>query len=386
VTSRTLDNGITVLVRPDAAAPLAVVDLWVYAGSVDDGGTGAAHALEHMVFRGSKDVPAGRVDATVEAAGGVLYATTYPDATHYWAAVPPEGVPTTLGALADAMCPPAVATADWERERKVMLEEISRDRDNLPAQARRTLAGRLFGTAYGAPVMGTPAALNRLEPDGIRAFHRQYYRPDRMGLVVVGRVEPDRVVEQARAAFGTIPKPAGRASERAAPKADSDPVEVEADDGTNLVVGTAWPAPSDDAGVVDVLCAIMRRRVSAAVGGLARRVEVSHPWQRADMIVLLLEGAESDRDVLRAAARRALSAPAESITASEVAAAARQRQWAWWAEEEKPAAQSRALGLAAAIGSWRDATAVQPRLDRVSVEGVRSAARKVFGTLEARRP
>jgi len=373
VITRTLENGLTVVVSEDPAAPLAVADLWVAAGSVDDGGTGAAHALEHMVFRGGKGVPSGRVDAAVEAAGGTMYATTFPDATHYWTAIPAARLGDALGALADAMREPAVVRDAWERERRVMLEEIARDAGNLVADVRRALAGRLYGQPHGVPVMGTPGILAKLEPEAIRDFHKAHYRPDRMTLVVAGPVDPDEIFGQAEKALGALPKPAGKPPERTAPAASQAQAEVEADDGSTVVVGFAWPAPKADDAVLDVLATVLRRRLEAALGERARRVEAAHPWQRAGMVLVLAEGAERDRAVIREGMRHVLAAAPGSVGEAEVASAVRQRKWAWWMEHEKPAAQARTLGLAATLGEVSEATGAHDRLGKVTLDAVREA-------------
>lgn len=382
VATRTLENGLLVVARNDPAAPMAAVELWVRAGSVDDGGSGAAHALEHMAFRGSETAPAGQVDAAVESVGGALNATTYPDATRYWTTTAPDRFRVALAALANLVRPPLVHPDDWERERRVMLEEIARDQGDLAARARRALAGRLFGASYGAPVMGTPEALTRLTPEDIRAFHRKHYRPDAMIAVIVAPFEAAAVFKAVDDTLGRLPVTEGRAAVRTHPRPAAAFADVEADHGGALVVGLAWPAPSDDAAVVDVLNTILRQRLSAALGPLARRVEVSHPWQRADMVTLTIEGAEQDRAAIRAALRRVAQTAPSAITEAEVAAAIRRRQWAWWQDHEKPSSQARTLGLAAALGRAADASEAYPRLDAVSLPATRRAATRVFEALK----
>jgi zinc protease len=377
VARKTLDNGVQVLVRRDAASPLAVVDLWVRAGAVDDGGTGAAHALEHMLFKGSADVPTGKVDAAVEAAGGVLYAETLADATHYWAAVPPDRTDDTLRALAQLLREPTVDATAWERERRVMMEEIARSRTDAPAETRRGLAAALFGLPYATPVAGEPAALAALDPDGIRAYYRRFYRSDRFTLVVVGPVTPGAIQKQAAESLGRIPRAKGPAPEETPPPAvKRAPVEITRTHGNSVDVGLAFPAGGGAA--ADVLSAILAGRLSASVTGIAERVQVSLPWQRAGILVLTAGGPLENEGAIRAALHRTAASAASGLSPGAVAAAIRRRQWSWWLDHERPAAQARALGLAATLGDLGEATGAGERLGAVSVSDVRAVAEGLF--------
>jgi predicted Zn-dependent peptidase len=373
VSASSLPNGLRVVIREDATAPLAAVDLWVRAGAADDDGTGAAHAVEHTLFMGSKDVAAGAVDAAVERVGGVLYAETLADATHYWATVPAGETGVVLGALRDLLHEPTVDAKGWERERRVMLEEIARSRTDAAAEVRRALASKLFGTPFGAPVTGTPDSLAAVTPDAIRAFFRRFYRPDRMVLVVVGPVSADTVRKEAAGILGGIAPAAGDApGPGAVPIAKAGRVEVSRRDGARVEVGLAFPAAGD--ADVDVLCTILAGRLSAAVSGLADRAEVSHPWQRAGLVVMTAGGPAENESALRDALRSAAAVSAEGISAAQVSAAIQRRQWAWWLEHEKPAAQSKALGLAAVLGDLDEATTEPERLAAVTPEAVAAAA------------
>jgi predicted Zn-dependent peptidase len=373
VAASTLPNGLRVVIREDATAPLAAVDLWVRAGAGDDGGTGAAHALEHTLFMGSADVAAGAVDAAVERAGGVLYAETLVDATHYWATVPPGETGTVLTALRDLMREPSVGAAAWERERRVMLEEIARSRTDAAAELRRDLASKLFGPPFGAPVTGTPESLAAVTPDAIRAFYRRFYRPDRMTLVVVGPVSIETVRKEAAETLGAIAAATGGGPDpAAAPVARANRVEATRHDSGRVEVGIAFPASGG--ADVDVLCTILAGRLSAAVSGLADRVEVSHPWQRAGLIVMAAGGPVENEGALRDALRNVAAIAPQSISPAQVSAAVQRRQWAWWLEHEKPAAQSKALGLAATLGDADEATKEPDRLAAVTRDAVAAAA------------
>ena len=81
-----LDNGLKVVVQEDHRAPVVVSQVWYRAGSLDEvnGKTGVAHVLEHMMFKGTKDIPAGQFSRLVAAAGGKENAFTAQDQTTYY--------------------------------------------------------------------------------------------------------------------------------------------------------------------------------------------------------------------------------------------------------------------------------------------------------------
>jgi len=86
IVEQTLSNGLKVIVKTDRRAPVAVSQVWYRAGSMDEsyGTTGVAHVLEHMMFKGTRDVPAGEFSKRIAAAGGRENAFTSRDHTAYF--------------------------------------------------------------------------------------------------------------------------------------------------------------------------------------------------------------------------------------------------------------------------------------------------------------
>jgi len=378
VTVKHLANGASIVVRKVPAAPLCVADLWVKAGAADDGGTGAAHALEHMVFKGSLASPAVRVDAAVEATGAVLSASTLADATHFWASPPPDKLDAVLRSLVDVVREPLLDATAWETERKVILEEINRAKTDAVAETRRALVAKLIPTPAGLPASGTVDAIKALQRGTIRDFYRKYYRPDRLVMVVVGNVDADAAAKSAEAALGTLPAPSGLPPLPTAIPVQAVPVEAATEDSGEVAVGIAFAAPGGDSPALDIACSLLRARLESAMGKLADSVEVSHPWQRAGMVIAIVQGAPADRDEIASILRRTPPKLADGITESQVAAAVRARQWAWWLDQEPPLTQARTLGLAATLGNVEEATLLPEHLRVLTADDIRTAARGVF--------
>jgi zinc protease len=210
-----LDNGLTLHVVPGHAAPVAAIQAWVGVGSADEGPAqaGAAHALEHMLFKSSLARGAGELARSIEGAGGEINAWTSFDQTVYHAVIGRDHVEAAVDALGDALTAPRVDRDELDRERKVILEEIRQGGDD----PGRAVAQSLFAAAYVAhpyrrPVIGTPDSVERLGERELIDFYRRYYVADNLTLVVAGDVDPARVRRAIERRFRTLP--AGRPARR----------------------------------------------------------------------------------------------------------------------------------------------------------------------------
>lgn len=208
----TLDNGMRVIVKPDHRAPVVVSMIWYRVGSMDEwtGYTGLAHVLEHMMFKGTSDVPAGEFSRRVAAAGGKDNASTGLDATVYYQMLQKSQLPLALRLEADRMANLTLSAADFAREIRVVMEER---RWRIEDRARALLYEQLMATAFKAsparrPVIGWMNDLENLSIEDVRAFYRRWYVPNNALLVLVGDVEPQEALALARQYFGPLkPRP-----------------------------------------------------------------------------------------------------------------------------------------------------------------------------------
>lgn len=213
-----LDNGLTLHVAPGHTSPVVAVQAWVGVGSADEGPTqaGIAHAVEHMLFKGSSNYGLGELARTIEHAGGEINAWTAFDHTVYHAVVGGEGGDRStlaIDALADTLLAPRVDPEELAREREVILEEIRQGSDD-PA---RSVAQSLFATAFVAhpyrrPVIGTADSVRRLTERELVDFFRGYYVADNLTLVVAGDVDPGHVRRAVERRFRGMPS--GRPARR----------------------------------------------------------------------------------------------------------------------------------------------------------------------------
>jgi zinc protease len=185
------------IVHPDPSAPLVAIEVWVRAGSAGETPetAGAAHLLEHLIFKGTPRHPAGTLDAAVEAAGGILKASTEREWTRYRTAVLPDHWEPVLRMLLEHLLHPALPESELQRERTIMLQD---EYALYQADPIRTARDALYAQAYGEhpyalPPFGSPKSLMALSRAQLLDSHSRYYRLDRMVIVVVGNVSPERV-------------------------------------------------------------------------------------------------------------------------------------------------------------------------------------------------
>lgn len=206
---RTLDNGLKVIVKPDRRSPVAVSQLWYRVGSMDEsyGVTGVAHVLEHMMFKGTSQVPAGEFSRLIAAAGGRENAFTSRDYTVYHQTLPADRLDLALRLEADRMHNLSLSEADFAKEIQVVMEERRlRTEDNPHALLFEALMAAAYQThPYRHPVIGWMDDLRHMRLEDVRDWYRRWYVPNNATLVVVGDVESDAVFELAQRHFGAIP-------------------------------------------------------------------------------------------------------------------------------------------------------------------------------------
>ncbi|NJL48489.1 MAG: insulinase family protein [Leptolyngbyaceae cyanobacterium SM2_5_2] len=195
-TIRRLTNGLTIIAEQ---MPLEVVNLslWLRVGSAieSDGINGMAHFLEHMLFKGTHELPCGEFERLVEERGAVTNAATSQDYTKYYITTAPQDFAALAPLQIQMVLNPRLSDADFERERPVILEEIRRADDN---PRRRTYARSMEMAferlPYRRPVLGTSEVIAALSPEQMRDFHHTWYQPQSITAVVVGNLPVEELV------------------------------------------------------------------------------------------------------------------------------------------------------------------------------------------------
>lgn len=228
--TRTLPNGLFVLVKPMPSTPVAVADVWVGTGSYAERPDewGLSHFLEHMFFKGTERRGVGEIDRQVGALGGYVNAATSFDFTHYYVALPAEHALSALDVLSDALFHSVFDPVELEKERKVVIEEIKRHEDYPMGRIYDVFMATCFaGTGYAHPILGTRESLSALDRGRLLDYWRRRYAPGNCSLFVVGNVEPAAVFSEVERLFWHEPQPVEVSNGCPFPAVPDEPVRVE---------------------------------------------------------------------------------------------------------------------------------------------------------------
>ena len=205
-TERVLANGMKVLVIEDHRAPTVAHMVWYRAGSIDEvnGGTGVAHVLEHMMFKGTRDLPAGEFSRRVAAMGGRENAFTSRDYTGYYQQVHRSRLADVMALESDRMANLVLSKEEFDKEIRVVMEERRwRTEDRAESLVYEQLMATAFtASPYRAPVVGWMNDLEAMTVDDARDWYERWYAPNNALLVVAGDVVPDEVFALAERTYG----------------------------------------------------------------------------------------------------------------------------------------------------------------------------------------
>jgi zinc protease len=203
-----LSNGMKVIVQEDHRAPVVVSQVWYRAGALDEvnGKTGVAHVLEHMMFKGTKKIPAGQFSRMIAAAGGRENAFTGMDYTCYYQQLEKSNLPLSMRLEADRMQNLQITDEEFAKEIKVVMEERRwRTEDKPQSKVNEQFQAIAFRAhPYGRPVVGHMNDLENMTAEDAREWYRNWYAPNNATLVVVGDVKTKEVLALAKQYFGPI--------------------------------------------------------------------------------------------------------------------------------------------------------------------------------------
>ncbi len=204
-----LANGLKIIVREDHRAPVVVSQLWYKVGSSYEtaGQTGLSHALEHMMFKGSRKLGPGESSRILRELGAEENAFTSDDYTAYYQVLASDRLAVALELEADRLASLKLPADEFAREIEVIQEERRLRTDDKPSSLayERFKALAYPASGYRNPTIGWMADLKRMNVEDLRAWYRTWYVPNNATLVVVGDVQPEHVKALAERYFGSIP-------------------------------------------------------------------------------------------------------------------------------------------------------------------------------------
>jgi len=202
-----LENGLTVLTKEVHTAPVASVQVWYKVGARNEapGVNGIAHQLEHMLFKGttSRPIQFGRL---FSALGSDSNAFTSYDQTAYFGTVERNKLKALLELEADRMQNSLISAEQLESEKRVVISELQGYENGPDYRLSRAVMRAAFpNSAYGLPVGGTKADVEKFTVEQVRKYYRNYYSPENATLVIVGDFETQPTLQAVKESFGKVP-------------------------------------------------------------------------------------------------------------------------------------------------------------------------------------
>jgi zinc protease len=205
----TLANGLQVVAIANARAPVIAHMVWYRIGAADEppGKSGIAHFLEHLMFKGTREVPPGEFSKTVGRNGGRDNAFTSYDYTGYFQIIARDRLDLVMKLEADRMANLVLTDAEVNPEREVIREERRSVVDNNPrARLREQMNAALYlNHPYGRPIIGWDHEMAGLTTDDALAWYRTYYAPNNAILVVAGDITMAELRPLAEKYYGAVP-------------------------------------------------------------------------------------------------------------------------------------------------------------------------------------
>jgi zinc protease len=202
-----LDNGLIVLTKEVHTAPVVTVQVWYKVGSRNEapGVNGIAHQLEHMLFKGTSDRPI-QFGRLFSALGSESNAFTSYDNTVYFGTLEREKLKALLTLEADRMQNSSIEPQQLTNEKRVVISELQGYENSPGYRLNRAVMRAAFPKqAYGLPVGGTKADVEKFTPEQVQYYYRKYYSPNNATLVIVGDFQTEPTLNAVKETFGKVP-------------------------------------------------------------------------------------------------------------------------------------------------------------------------------------
>ena len=258
-----LDNGQTVVVQEVKNNPIVTIDTWIKTGSIDenDSNNGVAHFLEHLFFKGTTNHEPGEFDKILETKGAITNAATSKDFTHYYVTIPSKDFDLAMELHADMMLHPLIPRNELEKERKVVLEEISKDLNSPTKMLQDNLNEMMYTNhPYKRKVIGKSSVIETITREQVLNFYNEHYSPSNMVTIVVGDVTPEHAVEKIKQVFNAEYKKQTKTIYQKEPQLTQQQKKVtytETESGYMIIGFRGTPIIDKDSYALDVLATIL---------------------------------------------------------------------------------------------------------------------------------
>ena len=395
VTETHLANGLTVLSKEVHAAPVVYFSVWYKVGSRDEisGQTGLSHILEHMMFKGTKDLPPGAINHLFQSNGGQINASTAEDRTEYHELIASDRLELAARIEADRMENSQFDPTELAHEMTVVRSELEGDSNSPGFDLYDNTFRPAAFTAhpYHWPTIGWRTDVEAVADrrDVIYAYYKQHYAPNNAVVVMVGDFDTAKAVGIVQKYFGAYPaaklethyvtpEPPQRGERRVVLKRPGTTGEV--------VIGYHVPKTGDpDHYVLDVMSQILSGGRSARLyqalveTGTAQSAGADNQAQR-DPYLMEFDGTPS-QGVTNGALEKGLEdeiakLQAAPVTTEEVARAVRQMEADFVYRNDSVSEQANTLGQYATIGDYKYNDTYLDRIRQVTPADIQRVAKQ----------
>lgn len=203
----TLPNGVRLVTEHIDTVRSAALGIWVGGGSREEGDaeSGAAHFIEHMLFKGTARRSAQDIARETDAIGGQMNAFTTKECTCFYGRVLDDHLPQALDILFDMVYHSSFTQEAVETERGVILEEIDMYEDTPDDLCAEKLAAQVFqGNPLARPILGAKETLAKMTGDSLRDYHRRHYEGHNTVVALAGSFSPE-ILDDLRQRFAVLP-------------------------------------------------------------------------------------------------------------------------------------------------------------------------------------
>jgi predicted Zn-dependent peptidase len=191
-----LKNGISVFLEKRDLPVVSVSITNRFGGAFEDSGEkGVAHFIEHLLFTGTKNRTHEDISREIEKRGGILNAFTSHEVTSYWFKLPSEHLFLGLDVLTDMLKNPKFDEEKFEKEKKVILEEIKLYHDDPAKDVFNLIEKNLYEKPFGELIIGSKETVSNLKRDNVVDYFEKHYSPENYFVVVVGDANFEEVCE-----------------------------------------------------------------------------------------------------------------------------------------------------------------------------------------------
>ena len=197
-----LKNGMIVVMEPRELDVVSFAITNRFGGAYEPSEIkGIAHVMEHMLLSGTKTRSHEEISREIEKKGGVLNAFTSHEVTSYWFKLPSEHLFAGMDIIIDSVKNPKFDKEKFEKEKKVILEEIKMYKDSPREHALWMIEKNLYEKPFGELIIGNAESVSKLDRNFVVDYYKNVYSPENYIVTIVGKGDFEKICKYLEKSF-----------------------------------------------------------------------------------------------------------------------------------------------------------------------------------------